>query len=46
MGVVSSIHLNEELTNSSNITMHRDATTIKGETILCLILERKIKPQV
>ena len=29
MGVVSSIHLNEELTKSSNITMHRDATTKK-----------------
>ena len=31
MGVVSRFHLNEELTNSSNITMHRDATTKKGK---------------
>ena len=34
MGVVSGFHLNEELTNSSHITMHRDATTKKRETFL------------
>lgn len=30
MGVWSRCHLNEELLNSSDITMHRDATTEKG----------------
>lgn len=30
MGVLSRCHLNEELLNSSDITMHRDATTKKG----------------
>lgn len=30
MGVLSRCHLNEELLNSNDITMHRDATTKKG----------------
>lgn len=34
MGVVSRNHINEEMKNNCKITMHRDATTKKGETFL------------
>ncbi|XP_061186880.1 uncharacterized protein LOC133195007 [Saccostrea echinata] len=36
MGVVSRNHMKEELLNSENITMHRDATTKKGKHFYAL----------